>query len=1026
MGIPSSVSRSSRTARGSATSGVSRVLRRVLAFLPVVALAASFVVGSPAAVSPSFAQDANPNLTQPHSQTQAQAHPQAQAGPPSADASVWENPLARSTDPVSGVSMRILDVHPRFVDFDAATAPSSSATTPPSQQSPSQQYTLRIRNNSKKHADQLRLAVKSAQPHGSSAEVRVSQLSNSGEYPQSTPQVFLPDRRGSDPTADEAISLAPGQSRDVQVTLRFGDPTVFQDATPRNSDSSDTTIDLPLITHPGTYPIMFTLSASMSASQSDAGGPPEATGPELVAVARASVTGMASEKKKEETANRDGDTPNGAPQGAPLTFIWPLGADSNSLPGATGDAPQHPPLFLRNESLATALSAGGHLREMIDAYSEAVAGPQGEHMRAASCIAIDPALLEVVERMTHGYRVGDQLPPQAEKNKRLRDSWGDLLRKKDTSHPGMGVEAAKDWLSDLRKLVDNGCTIALPNAGADINTIARSADESGGAGGAGGSSRSSRSSGAGGGSSVGVGSDGSSGGAANNLDATGWLSVHALGRGPSVINRILGVWPTQNVVLPPSGVVAPDAVPFLAAGATQGITGDLSRRFEAMFSGMSALPSPDSFRDVTALVSENSVNVESGAEAPGEAGTTGETGAPGETSEPGASGTPGQPDPNSDKQWNDRLVNITNGAAGAPQSSERPKFRALTFSGDLGTVLAAAGSRPQVTRYSDPDSRFDLAADSDAARMSTVLAVLRQEFTRGRPVLAVPPGDWSLSAQDARAYLRFIESAFVRGDATPATLGDALAPRGIGVEQLASGKMQVPFRDPGEPPNWLPMQAADVARRTLELTVMMKNSPHIALRREQFTRPLVTDSLRATSAYGVRVRSLAGSSRVAAQDRLYSAALTTEELRTSVRLLPPGNVFTRTSNSAPLIVVAQNGLPLPVPVKVRYQDASVSADPWDSKVHSIPAKGSLTVPLRTDAKRSDLLLWLTMPNNFQISDTVKVSVQEGPQVGRTGLLVALGVVVLGAVAGKILLSRSRRRTRMTHLHKNRQAEPPAE
>ena len=45
---------------------------------------------------------------------------------------------------------------------------------------------------------------------------------------------------------------------------------------------------------------------------------------------------------------------------------------------------------------------------------------------------------------------------------------------------------------------------------------------------------------------------------------------------------------------------------------------------------------------------------------------------------------------------------------------------------------------------------------------------------------------------------------------------------------------------------------------------------------------------------------------------------TLRDLRSSVALIPPGNVYTRVSESSPLLIVAENGLPLPVEAKLQY------------------------------------------------------------------------------------------------------------
>ena len=865
------------------------------------------------------------------------------------EATDWANPNARSTDPNRGINLQIRSITPRFL---------SPEDTDP------QTYSLRIRNTSPGTIRGLTLSLKTAPAAGSPAQVRTSLLSNSGEYPHSSPARPLQRSNGTE------VSLGPGETADVDVRL-VRDPSFKDDdatPTPENPTGETTgpagalapmSFGLPDTAQAGTYPLMFALGGTPGTADGadgggEAAGEQAAQGTELLAVTRATAV-VTPEENEEEVGSGD--------SGTPLTFLWPLGSETHATPGAVGDAPEPAELYLSEDSLGEQLKEGGRLRTLLDSYRSALDGPQGTKIREASCLAIDPDLLQTVERMADGYRVGGSAPKPVEERKRLRDSWGDIFNTKDRSEPGAQDKAAAAWLGDLRETAKKSCAVALPYGGADINTTAQATGPTNPEGG----------------------SDAST--------SAAWLSMHTLGRGAATIHEILGTTPVANIAIPSSGYLTPEALPYLAAAKMDpaAAEADLSRRFENTLKGQAILPTLDPKVPVTALVANNTLLTQQAAQ---NHDTSGE-----ERQDPATQ--------QADQQWNDRLLKLNDAGS----------LRALRYSGDLGTVLAATGTRPNTTGYSNPQSRFDANADSEATRMSTALAVLQQELASPEPILAVPPGQWEVDEQDATALMDYIEQAFATGQAAPASLYDALRPRGLKNSELALGEVTQPFADPGKPTAALAPQLATLADRIRSLTLMMANSRKIALTREQFTRPILTDLARATSNYGTRnpAEQAAASQRAAA--RVAGAAETADALRNSVTLLPPGNVFTRTSEAAPLIVAAQNGLPLPVPAKIRYRNtldehAGHPATILESDAQMIPARGSLTVSIDLGAanRRSDLDLWLASPNDKRISDSVQVSVHSSPNIPLDKMILLLTIIAGAGIGGKLLLDRRRRRS----------------
>lgn len=918
-----------------------------------LALGSLLCAGWVTAVPGPLADSALPAAT---AQPAASAQPAADAQTPEqattfhqTEATDWANPNARSTDPNRGINLQIRSITPRFL---------SPEDTDP------QTYSLRIRNTSPGTIRGLTLSLKTAPAAGSPAQVRTSLLSNSGEYPHSSPARPLQRSNGTE------VSLGPGETADVDVRL-VRDPSFKDDdatPTPENPTGETTgpagalapmSFGLPDTAQAGTYPLMFALGGTPGTADGadgggEAAGEQAAQGTELLAVTRATAV-VTPEENEEEVGSGD--------SGTPLTFLWPLGSETHATPGAVGDAPEPAELYLSEDSLGEQLKEGGRLRTLLDSYRSALDGPQGTKIREASCLAIDPDLLQTVERMADGYRVGGSAPKPVEERKRLRDSWGDIFNTKDRSEPGAQDKAAAAWLGDLRETAKKSCAVALPYGGADINTTAQATGPTNPEGG----------------------SDAST--------SAAWLSMHTLGRGAATIHEILGTTPVANIAIPSSGYLTPEALPYLAAAKMDpaAAEADLSRRFENTLKGQAILPTLDPKVPVTALVANNTLLTQQAAQNPD---TSGE-----ERQDPATQ--------QADQQWNDRLLKLNDAGS----------LRALRYSGDLGTVLAATGTRPNTTGYSNPQSRFDANADSEATRMSTALAVLQQELASPEPILAVPPGQWEVDEQDATALMDYIEQAFATGQAAPASLDDALRPRGLKNSELALGEVTQPFADPGKPTAALAPQLATLADRIRSLTLMMANSRKIALTREQFTRPILTDLARATSNYGTRnpAEQAAASQRAAA--RVAGAAETADALRNSVTLLPPGNVFTRTSEAAPLIVAAQNGLPLPVPAKIRYRNtldehAGHPAEILESDAQMIPARGSLTVSIDLGAanRRSDLDLWLASPNDKRISDSVQVSVHSSPNIPLDKMILLLTIIAGAGIGGKLLLDRRRRRS----------------
>ena len=826
----------------------------------------------------------------------------------------WANPLARATDPQQDVDLEIIGI---------STSSSVHAAA-------GQTYTLRIHNDRSHALSNLSITLfyRSA---ATAAEVRVAQLANQGEYSLSSQPLQLDG------------TLGPGETREVTVTL----PAAGISIDSSHDAPSPQPLNLPpnAFEEPGAYPLVFSLSGQDTNPEDPGQGSAQ-----YLAVARTTLSVGASTRKEDQPST-------------PVTVVYPLAGQTYMAAGQTGDAPKRRPAFVTKDVLAAEVGKGGRLRGLLDAYREA----ESTKLKQATCIAIDPELLDTVNRLAEGYYVGERAPDPVEEPQRLRDSWDEILGGEELDAQHMpGNADAKKWIADLREVVQSNCSVALPYAGADINGLSQ------------------------------VDSD--------------WLRVRALGTGTEVIQRILGVVPTQNVVIPDSGYVSPEAQQVLAAGISKTPEGvepvetDQSRRFEQTVQGKPAIPRAG---HVTALVAENTVNIEQPAAAPEQ--------------DPGDAGPDSIDLANpTDEAWNQRLVNLP----GAQTDSAKTTATALTYSADLGTVLKATGEHPEGAAYSNPDLRFNLTDDSAVARLASAQAVLNLELDSGRPTLAVPPAAWSVNKAQASSFLQTISQRLDDHSATPAPLPEAVQPRGIDLADVGSGSTTVPYTDPGAYSSPYLGTVADAARKLRELTLFMQNDSTIALTREGFTSPLFSDLLRGLSTYRKRERDYVDVLREQLGTNLARVGQVTSQLRRSISLLPPGNVFTRTSESSPLLVVARNGLPLPVTAKVGYSsdaDTDVTVHVDSTASPTIPAKGSITWSLTTDiadtSEQVNLSLWLAtnsqegkgdLEDGTRISDPVELRVQSVPGLSSRGVTI-IAVLLLGiGAAGKMLWDRRSR------------------
>lgn len=606
----------------------------------------------------------------------------------------------------------------------------------------------------------------------------------------------------------------------------------------------------------------------------------------------------------------------------PVTVVMPITASVDIVGGETGEAPQQAPLILASEQLGEQLAPGGRLHTLIHSI------PQGP-VRQATCLALDPQLVETVMRMASGYTVAATRPSSVSKKKRLRDSWT-LGSEESPKQAGAHAEDAQAWLDDLNEIAS--CSVALPWANTDLNAVEATENP--------------------------------------------WLMREALQRGTQVL-RAAGLSPMTNVVIPGGGYINPETVPELGfadyAGAengTNGLTTDINAAWEA-------------------------AREREGGEAPERA-----------ESEDAASSLDAQTSTGQDTlsapvPTVPVSVLVADNTVNAPQrfATLGENIHAVTYQGSLAATLAEAIASPMTVGYGNYFARFDYALDSQPARTATANAAITASLSSAgsvgsvgeqTPVLMMLPSD----AEDPSTWLRTLAALIEQRAAQPLTLAEYLDP---GEAELPPTDTGTPYDDPTVIADTEILQARQQADYTDDLTRLMINDPAIALTPYNFTAPVRHEVLRALSRNG-RGSILTFDAKVnQARETLSSNRAMLSELRASVSLLPPGNVYTRLSDGSPLLIAAQNGLPLPVDARIRYTGPPGASINVEEIV--VPAKGSMTVQMTANlptTDRTDLDLWLATPQGAAISHPVSISVQT-----RSGIFGASGaalVLVLGLVA----------------------------
>lgn len=731
-----------------------------------------------------------------------------------------------------------------------------------------------------------------------------------------------------------------------------------------------------------------------------------------------------------------------------VTVVYPLTATVDSVGGETGEAPNHPPLILESEQLAEQLRSGGRLDTLLKDYSTYTKA--SESLAAATCLAIDPQLVSVVERMAGGYTIAHDRPSTVSQKRRLRDSWG-TDDEPESGTPGTGADDAGRWLAELRKTAQHAkCTIALPWGNTDLNSVAATGND--------------------------------------------WLMREAVQTGPGIIATILGITPETNIVLPGAGYVTTQAAgnlgwADLAPYRSRDEYPNISDEWQTDSKQVGA-PIPTAPVDV--LVADNTVwgipkvdrfgvldtagatknattnsNIGGGiravtylgslaaslAEATDTATTVGYSnynarfnydldslparratatsalqmsimkannegstndsrgGGQGDSPASGTVSGASSPQPllvqlpsamSNTAEWLDALAKMFESNAATPMKLSDYVNPSLQQVEQLASMAAATSAAA--------DAAADAATEADEQQRLTQSAQAVQSGRSARLAGSVRPAS---SVDSQRTQRAPAPTTTATGTTSAATTAEQSQPN--------STPFGAPHEDPGVISDSEIFRATSLLESIDNLTQLVISDPTIALTPYGFTEPLRQDILRALSRDRRRAMSTYDTNVRDVQRLLDNEDIVLKELRSSVALIPPGNVYTRISESSPLLIVARNGLPLPVDTRIHYWG------PTGAKINMpetifIPAKGSITVQmtasLPTDTawdERTDLNLWLATNSGSRFSDEITIGVRTRSGVlGTSGGLASLAVIVLSiALLGRLTLRRRKAKTEAT-------------
>lgn len=783
-------------------------------------------------------------------------------------------------------------------------------------------------------------------------------ITNVGDTPLEAVDVRLQrGPRASDATAvrDPLVWSEPsfglrGEFQRVTESLGPGESITYSVSMPARDIPGQSSESLQL-TEPGVYPLLVNVNGTP-----EGGGPArlddERTLLPVLEVPRAPADPDGSggpggtepdrgDDDDEVPAAGPADEPGPLPASVPLTVLWPLASAPTRISPVPGVEGPDPVVMLTDGSLLDELSESGRLTGLVRAAEEAFSGTGGAELRRATCLAVDPDLVATVADIADGEKVlidgSDDLGGgPADSRDRSGDSDGDAGRPARASEPDDPAAVAADaarWLDEVRAVAESGCLVTLPAAQADLDEVAR------------------------------VGSP--------------LLTGAALDR-PGSVERILGVEPQDEVLLPASGTLEPGTATALSAEDATAIVAAPSTRTDigvVPSPGMVGIAGTQGLRALTYSSALGSALAATGAEPE----------------------NPRYSDP-STRYW------LT---ADAPASRLQDALAGL-----LAPVI-------DVSEYATPTD----AAPTNTEASSTANPVTAapapgtpadSALTHG--VLAVPPQVWTIDGTQAESLLSSLSDQLTAGRMRALPLADRLAGP-VTVPDGSLADFPTSAADPGDvdpfdddPAGTTDRRLASVLEGVGTLHALIDTSDPTSAGATGHLAPLVGDALRAISETGRRAggdgmldSGTGTAARLRVAQRLERLGETVTASLGRVDLLPPGSVFTMASPNSPLLLVIRNQLPFPVRVRVEVTaPEGLTVDPGGPV--QVPASGSRTLQVPTQSEYDDggrhiVSFSLTGPDGTPLAEPVELSVQTG------GYPVAQAFAIAAAALALVLFGR---------------------
>lgn len=342
------------------------------------------------------------------------------------------------------------------------------------------------------------------------------------------------------------------------------------------------------------------------------------------------------------------------------------------------------------------------------------------------------------------------------------------------------------------------------------------------------------------------------------------------------------------------------------------------------------------------------------------------------------------------------------------------------FDVSAAAALAAVGSDPQTPSFVPDRARYNVDRDSRTARLQDALGAMSWTALQAtgstrtpdrpadRPMLVVPPQQWSADGDEAAAVLSTASTLLRSGLATPKPLSRLAEQPPTSPEPASLAYPEQAIVD-GTPES-VEWGVSAQGPRIDELMQALVDDPQAPLTPTRFLAPLREDLLRAMTLSGRRDESGADAAADAVAERRVTAVATTiDRMYGSVTILAPGGVYTLASEQSPLLLVARNELPVAITVQLQV-DAPDEMHITDIGPQQLPPRGSrsLQVPAEiADSRTMVVDFSLTTESGQSLGEQTSVTVRSNAYGQALAIITACAGALLLFLAGRRLWHRFR-------------------